>query len=217
MDKVKGYFDNLSLEFIGLFGEPQDKLLPFQKDVHQWENLFFYGEPLFRHIHLEYYKTDRICVLHANVFPSALVDFPILGFDLIAMGGKVTGLFFDFTPVNENFPELEESLIAFKNTIKSKHRELPEWANFFSKDFICVSPNEDELDYLLNGCKLLIINYFIHIDKLIKKYQNNINIQNNYCVRQKMNDKTFKALAAEIGDDSAKDFLNNYLFPEITL
>jgi hypothetical protein len=217
MDKVKGYFDNLSLEFISLFGEPQDKPFPFQRDVHQWENLFFYGEPLFRHIHLEYYKTDRICVLHANVFPSPLIDFPILGFDLIAMGGKVTGLFFDFTHINQVALDLKDSLVAFKNTIKSKHRPLPEWANFFSEDFICVSPDENELDYLLNGCKILIMNYFIHIDKLIKTYQNNINTQNNYCVRQKMNDKTFKALSVEIGEDSAKDFLNNYLFPEIIL
>ena len=217
MDKVKGYFDNLSLEFTDLFGEPQDNELPFQKDVHHWDNQFFYGEPLFRHIHLEYYKTDRICVLHANIFPSALVDFPILGFDLIAMGGKVTGLFFDFTHINQIAPDLKDSLVAFKNTIKSKHRALPEWANFFSEDFICVSPDEDELDYLLSGCKILIMNYFIHIDKLIKKYQNNINIQNNYCIGQKKNNKTFKALSAEIGEDNAKDFLNNYLFPEITL
>jgi len=217
MENLKTYFDELNLEFSSVFGNPKDIELPFQKDVHQWENLFFDGDPLFRHIHLEYYKTDKMCVLHSNAFPSALIDFPILGFDLIAFGGKVTGLFFDFTHTKTPIPELTEKLIVFKESIQSKHRPLPEWANFFSKDFICVSPDQEELNYLLECCKLLIKSYFVEIDKLVNSYNDNINVQNNYCIGQKKNEKTFKALSAEIGEDNAKNFLNNYLFPEITL
>jgi hypothetical protein len=78
-----------------------------------------------------------------------------------------------------------------------------------------VSPDEEELDYLFDGCRLLILNYLEQVKQINNKYKKNIEIQNNYCIGQKKNDKTYKALASEIGQENAADFLNNYLFPEI--
>ena len=143
--QLNNYFNELSLLFLEYFGSPKSKKLPFQKDIHTWLN-YFYKSPAFRHIHLEYYKTDKICVLHSNVFPDPLVDVPIMGFDLIAIGNKITGLFFDFTPTVTTSAMLENSLKNIGNRYKSEKRKLPEWATFFSDNFYCVAPLESEMD-----------------------------------------------------------------------
>jgi hypothetical protein len=211
---IKEYFHQIAKEFDENFSSLSSKKLPFQKDTHEWLN-FFYQSPLFRHIHLEYYKTDKICVLHANTFPVPLADIPILGFDMIALGNKISGLFFDYTPTFATYSKLEYDLDKLHTTYNSEKRQLPEWANFFSNKFYCVGPLPEELPNILNDIKQSFNNYFeIYKDELLR-YNLKIKKQNTYCIGQKKNDKTFKALAAEIGGKDAKKFLNKYLFPEI--
>ena len=212
--QIKEYFVELTDTFNGVFGSPQNKKLPFQREAHEWLN-YFYESPLFRHIHLEFYKTDKICVLHANTFPDPRVDMPMLGFDLIALGNKITGLFFDYTPTFATYAKLEYDLDQLHTKYKSEKRQLPEWANFFSSKFYCVGPLPEELNNILEDVKLSINNYVeMYKDELLR-YNLRIKKQNLYCEGQKKNDKTFKALAAEVGEKSAALFLNDYLFPEI--
>lgn len=214
-NKIKDYFLELSKKFNDVFGKPLDEKLPFQTETHEWLN-YFYNSPLFRHIHLEFYKTEKICVLHANTFPDPKVDLPILGFDLIALGNKITGLFFDYTPTFVSYSKLDYDLDKLHTTYKSNKRQLPEWANFFSKNFYCVEPNPEELTNIIQDIKNSLENYFtLYKDELLR-YNLRIEKQNTYCQGQKKNDKTLKALAVEIGDKNAHNFLNNYLFPEIT-
>jgi hypothetical protein len=213
-NNIKEYFLELAEAFKTVFGNFEDKKLPFQKDTHEWLN-YFYQSPLFRHIHLEYYKTNKICVLHVNTFPEPLADIPILGFDMIALGNKISGLFFDYTPTFATYSKLEYDLDKLHTTYKSEKRQLPEWANFFSNKFYCVEPLPEELPNLLNDIKQSFNNYFeIYKDELLR-YNLKIKKQNTYCIGQKKNDKTLKALAVEIGEKNAKKFLNKYLFPEI--
>jgi hypothetical protein len=211
---IKNYFSELSNIFESYFDEPVNTILPFQKNTHDWLN-YFYQSPLFRHIHLEYYKTDKICVLHINTFPDPRIDIPILGFDMIAIGNKITGLFFDFTPLLTTYKNLQQNLIFLKQNIKSPTRELPDWADFFSEDFICITPLEEELPIILNSIKDSILDYLQSVTIAKAKYNTNITLQNKYCQGQKKNDKTSKALAIEIGEENSQLFLNKYLFPEI--
>lgn len=213
-NKIKQYFLELSDVFKNNFGDFEDKKLPFQKESHEWLNYFF-KSPLFRHIHLEYYKTEKICVLHANTFPDPKIDLPILGFDLIALGNKITGLFFDYTPTFVTFAKLDYDLDKLNTTYKSSKRVLPEWANFFSKNFYCVEPLPNELPTIIDDIKNSLENYFSLVRDEQLRYKLRLEKQNNYCEGQKKNDKTFKALSTEIGEVNAKVFLNNYLFPEI--
>lgn len=209
-------FNDLSLLFKKSFGDPEAKVLPFQKNIHSWLN-YFYKSPAFRHIHLEYYVTEKISVVHSNVFPHPLVDIPILGFDLIALGDKVSGLFFDFTPTLTKSAVLEHSLSNLSKRYKSPKRELPEWANFFSDKFYCVTPVSSELESIMSDIKRYI-EYYIEVCKERElDYYYNIESQNEYCSGQKKNSKTFKALSAEIGEENARDFLQIYLFPEIAI
>lgn len=210
---LKDLFNDFSDLFSDHLGNFDNKKLPFQKPEHEWLN-YFYNTNITRHVHIEYYKTDRMCVLHANIFPKPFIDVPILGFDAIALGDKITGLFFDLTPtVNSSF--LDKQIKELKQDIKSPTRQLPEWANFFSDNFICVSPDPKELDYIFNRIFIIIKNYLHIILCLNSDYEENIIKQNKYCLGQKKNDKTFKSLASEIGVDNARMFLNNFLFPEI--
>lgn len=214
-NQIKNYFLELESIFNQAFGVPKDEKLTFQKEEHEWLN-FFYSNPLFRHIHLEFYKTDKICVLHANAFPDPKIDIPILGFDMIALGNKITGLFFDYTPTFTTFSKLDYDLDNLKTKFKSQKRQLPEWADFFSKNFYCVDPLVEELPQIIQVIKDSLTNSYVQIFKdEFLKYSLRIKKQNTYCEGQKKNDKTFKALSAEIGSKNAKKFLNKYLFPEI--
>ena len=213
-NNIKKYFLELTDVFKKCFGDFEDKKLPFQKESHEWLNYFF-TSPLFRHIHLEFYKTQKICVFHVNTFPDPKVDLPILGFDMIALGDKITGLFFDYTPTFTTFSRLDYDLDRLNTTFKSKKRALPDWADFFSNKFYCVEPESSELPLLLENIKNSVDNYLNLIKDEQLKFRLRTDKQNKYCQGQKKNDKTAKALAVEIGHDNTQLFLNKYLFPEI--
>ena len=208
---LRKYFDLVTQEFTSAFGYPDRPELDNPNGT--WINNI-YKSPVFRHIHLEYYQTKRIGVFHANIFPNATVDFPILGVDFIEIGNKITGFFFDVTPINAN-QIVQKSLFKFKNYITSPERKLPEWANFFGDNFICVTPKEEELDLLFINSITIIREYLNYANDYKNRYKSNIEKQNAYCIGQKKNEKTFKALAADIGEDKAKKFLNNFMFPEL--
>jgi hypothetical protein len=212
--QIKVYFDELSKTLDKHFGPHTNKELPFQKPEHEWLN-YFYNSTAFRHIHLEYYKTNKICALHLTILPTPFFDYPILGFDMISLGDKITGLFFDITPTITEYKDLSQNLIHLNDKIKSVKRPLPEWADIFSKNFVCVTPDAQELPDIFNSVTSYIISYLAFSNLVINKYQQNINVQNRYCQGQKKNEKTFKALTAEVGKENAQLFFDDYLFPEI--
>lgn len=214
--QIQDCFNELSLLFKNYFGDPRSEVLPFQREAHEWLN-YFYDSKVFRHVHLEYYKTDKICVLHSNAFPDPLVDLPIMGFDLIAIGDKITGLFFDFTPTVTTSHVMEHCLEKLHEGYKSKKRELPEWATFFSDKFYCITPDASELPSILKDIIKSIDYYFYRGKGVREEYEFNVMIQNCYCGGQQKNDKTFKALAAEVGADNAKLFMSKFLFPKIEI
>ena len=213
-EQIKEYFDKLSGTLGEHFGPHTNKELPFQKSEHEWLN-YFYNSIAFRHIHLEYYKTNKICALHLTILPTPFFDYPILGFDMISLGDKITGLFFDITPTITEYKDLSQNLIHLNDKIKSVKRPLPEWADIFSKNFVCVTPDAQELPDIFNSVTSYIISYLAFSNLVINKYQQNINVQNRYCQGQKKNEKTFKALTAEVGKENAQLFFDDYLFPEI--
>lgn len=213
-EQIKEYFDELSKVLGKHFGPPTNKELPFQKSEHEWLN-YFYNSIAFRHIHLEYYKTNKICALHLTILPTPFFDYPILGFDMISLGDKITGLFFDITPIITEYKDLSQKLIHLNEKIKSIKRPLPEWADIFSENFVCVTPDTQELPDIFNSVVLHITEYVAFSNLIINKYQQNIDVQNRYCQGQKKNEKTFKALTAEVGKENAQLFFDNYLFPEI--
>lgn len=212
--QIKNYFDEIDTILKSYFNAPINEQLPFQKPEHEWLN-YFYNSEIFRHVHLEYYKTDKICALHLTILPTPFFDYPILGFDIISLGDKITGLFFDITPTITEYNDLKQNLIYLNQNLKSPKRPLPEWADIFSENFVCIAPDVNELPYIINNIKAYIIGYLSYSDLHLDIYKKNIEVQNKYCQGQKKNEKTFKALTAEVGKENAQLFFDRYLFPEI--
>ena len=186
-----------------------------------WNN-DLYLSPSIRYGHIQYFKEEgRLELLHAVFYPSFFKPIPIFGFDVIALGGKVTGIFCDFTRAPFTIEALARSLKDLNHKYKDNIRKLPEWANFFSEDFVCINPtglNEKELIEDFSGIFRCFIGYSNWEDytgkyNKMKDVKMSIECQNSYSINQRKNDKTSKALTAYIGEEKAKEFIETVLFP----
>jgi phycocyanobilin:ferredoxin oxidoreductase len=186
-----------------------------------WYN-HIYSCPSVRYGHLEYFKSynDAIEVVHCVIFPSYYKALPIFGFDAISLGGKITGVFCDYTPSPYHDLTLQSSISLVKGELKHLQRDLPGWTEFFSPEFIAISP-KDEYESSESKC-LALFKLYIAFAQLYrennkflnwKETEEHINGQNRYSIGQRKNSKTQKALAKYIGEDASKAFIDNVLFP----
>lgn len=181
-----------------------------------WKNNIF-SSSFIRYGHLEYFKaSNRVEVVHCVFYPSPFVDIPIYGFDIIALGGNVTGIFCDLTCSEQPNKLLEKLEVLHKKYFHLK-RELPGWGSFFSKNFLILDPKEqtnevvkDCIDLYKDFLSLNLNDVFLLFDKQVTK---RIDLHNNYSLNQRKNTKTQKALAHYIGEKEAEDFIINVLFP----
>ena len=127
--------------------------------------------------------------------------------------GKIGAVFLDYSPVIYDN--------KWHDTTWNKDRKLPDWATVFSKQFIAVRPIEDEYEKLFETAWDVFKTY---LDKLnsgvdITTDENELSSiitnQNEYCKHQASNKRTFGALKTQIGEERAKDFMTNILFPQI--
>jgi phycocyanobilin:ferredoxin oxidoreductase len=187
-----------------------------------WKNNFYFN-PSIRYGHLELFKSinGKIEVLHCTFFPSYFKNLPIYGFDVIALNNIVTGLFCDFTDCPYVNLNLQLKLKQLKDKYIANERKLPEWANFFSSNFICISPKGLNEDELINDFKSLFTEYVNFVENInlngvylnSEEVKKSILIQNDYSFNQRKNEKTSKALAAYIGASKARQFIDTILFP----
>jgi len=181
-----------------------------------------YSSPSIRYGHLEYFKShnDAIEVVHSVFFPSYYKALPIFGFDVIGLGGKVSGVFCDYTPAPFHDMFLQNAISSVKEQFSNLMRPLPEWIDFMSPDFLMLSPKE-EYEKVEQSCVGLFDLYI----SLCKAFNSNnkflmweetlehIKGQNRYSIGQRKNMKTQKALAKYIGEEASKKFIEDTLFP----
>lgn len=187
-----------------------------------WLNDFYFN-PSIRYGHLEYFKSinGKIEVLHCTFFPSYFKNVPIYGFDVIALNNIVTGIFCDFTDCISNQPILTKKLKEIKQKYIKNHRQLPDWADFFSENFISINTKDLDQKDLVKTFSDLFLDYIDYVESQNfngeylnpKQVKNSISIQNNYSFNQRKNDKTYKALSAYIGQSQARSFIDTILFP----
>lgn len=185
----------------------------------EWINLKFETGSI-RYGHLEYFKSnnDKVEVVHSTCYPQFNVPLPIFGFDIISLNRKITGIFCDVTPSPYDHPILRSMLSSYYNAHKNSIRTLPEWAEFFSPQFIAVSPTEDSWVNISEQCENLFEKYLIYSERITDRLDKKESLlhkegQNNYSKQQQKNTKTMKALSAYIGEDAAKAFVEKVLFP----
>jgi len=190
-----------------------DDYKPFvYEGEHIWQN-FFYANHQVRYGHLELFQSSNggIKVIHCVLYPHYSLDCGIFGFDMIALNGNITGIFCDITFLKERNTFL--SLLCQES--REQQRTLPEWADFFSPDFIFISLPNNTDDFFSKVNKVLIsyLKTDIYKDYSPFNISKNIEKQNLYSIKQRQNPKTLKSLTAFIGEDKAREYIDKVMFP----
>lgn len=184
--------------------EPDVEVIP--TDDYGWEN-FRYRSPKFRLAHVEIFNQDRFMVVHCCVFPHPWDPAPIYGFDVIAGEHKVTGVFMDLSPTVEEPGE-------FHNLRFNKPRERPaEWGDIFSQNWIACRPNKEEMMRIISESQKILKGYLLRIGNERGDETAIRAGQNRYCTHQRKNEHTYKALKNLIGEQGARNFMDDILFP----
>lgn len=186
--------------------EHQHGVVPIATPDYGWENHRF-RSPRFRMAHVEIFNQDRFCVVHCCVFPHINDPSPIYGFDVIAGESKITGVFMDLSPVVSPVnPFLEISI--------NRARERPEWGDIFSPHWLACRPTAEEMAVIGDEAVRLLVHYLPSLGNLGNRDEV-VAGQNRYCLQQRRNDHTRKALINLLGIERAEEFMNDILFPTI--
>lgn len=176
-----------------------------------WVNKRYVGDN-YRMAHIERYSDKNLEVLHFTCFPNPTFQHPIFGFDIITTDKKPLAAFMDWSPVDNN--------TRIKSGYKyEKEYPLPEWAKvIFSSTPLAIVPNDNEMIPLSNN---VIESFEVYLDILnnskesLDRVDYIIAAQNRYCENQQKNERTYNVLKAKLGEEKAKYFITNILFPKL--
>jgi len=202
--------DNIAKHLLELVQTAPD-LKPMETENYGWTNHRF-SSRLFRMAHVERYSDGKIEVLHFTTFPHKWSPEPIFGFDVITTEKGVTGVYMDLSPGIKEY-NFDEG-IDFGG-----RKPLPEWATVFSDKFIMIKPENDS--EFMRFCSWSLEKYKsflkdgLYLREEATDIEKVIEIQNRYCEVQASNPRTFGALKAKIGEERARYFMEQILFPKI--
>ena len=184
---------------------------PLHTDNYGWEN-HRYESKHFRLAHVERYADGKIEVLHFTTFPHKWSPQPIFGFEVITTEKIITGAYMDLSPILNTYPFDEGMDIGGR-------KPIPEWATVFSDRFIMIKPESDA--EFIRFCDWVVdkydwyLNSLLWLEKKTDDIEGVIEKQNIYCSVQASNPRTYSALKALIGEEKARYFMENILFPKI--
>jgi hypothetical protein len=194
---------------------------PIQEDItfDGWKDTYWKSENI-RKCHLKTIdnrETQKLWLMHINIFPNTNINLPILGFDVVAGQNKITGSFFDFSPVDDH-KYMDYYIKTTSNLEWNKPRELPDWAqSIFSPNIIAAGNirTEEEINQLTETCFHLIEYYVSNIGKY-EVFGDYTEKHNKYCQQQKLNPHLHKSiLAMGISEEDKGRYINRVLFEEI--
>ena len=211
---LKDYITQRSDTFIQRL-EREAGTISLDVDEWGWEN-YLYTSPKFRQAHIERYFHPHLMVFHITVFPHKNNTHPMFGFDLIGYPrkGVIGAAFLDWSPTYGN--------IDWKPPVFNQPYNLPDWtAGIFSDRFVACVPQKDEYEKLIENAYSMFNRTLLNLDNNDWKTEDDLVIkqivekQNDYCERQWQNERTFGALKSKVGEERAKYFMQNILFPKI--
>ena len=176
-----------------------------------WSNKRYVGEN-YRLAHIERYSDSNLEVLHFTCFPNPTFQHPIFGFDIITTDKKPLAAFMDWSPV--------DNTTSIKTGYKyEKEYPLPDWAKvIFSSSPMAIVPNDSEMSTI---AKDVTSNFEIYLKILndskeaLDRVDYIVAAQNRYCENQQKNQRTYNVLKAKLGEERAKYFITNILFPKL--
>lgn len=190
-------------------------------DFEGWTDLFWRG-PVIRKCHLKVIdrlEDHSLWLMHLNIFPEKGYDLPIVGFDIVGGPTKMSGGFFDFSPViNRNHPLIQHFAAETENVTWKRERLLPDWAlTIFSKHMIAAGAlKNEELEKMFDVVLELVKYYLDHAEELAVPTRLDTSRRlNNYCINQKKNDKLHSSLLKlGLSEESKNSYIDNILFEE---
>lgn len=205
----KQILDNIANTIETIIIQSEGKLIPTED--FGWSNKRYVSNE-FRLAHIERYSDKNLEVLHITCFPNIQYQHPIFGFDIICTQTKPLAAFMDWSPV-------DNTLVAnIEYEFETKY-PLPEWAkSIFSPKALAIIPKDTELGKI---SEIVVNNFeqYIQILRGSKKSEYRAGYirasQNRYCENQQKNERTFNVLKAKLGEERAKYFMENILFPKI--
>ena len=205
----KQQLDNIATEIESIIILNGGVLIPTED--FGWSNKRFKSDK-FRLAHIERYSDKNLEVLHFTCFPNQTYQHPIFGFDIITTDKKPLAAFMDWSPVDNTL----EYMCTYDFETKYP---LPDWAKIiFSPTPLAIIPNDTELVKLTE----IVNNSFQMYNKILNgakesEYRSEyiVAAQNRYCENQQKNERTYNVLKAKLGEERAKHFMQNILFPKI--
>ena len=185
------------------------KILPTEN--YGWQNIRFSSD-YFRYAHIERYSDKTLEVLHFTCFPNEWCSDPIFGFDIITTDKKCLAAFMDMSPVDN------KKTFTIDGKFTTPYN-LPDWAKLiFSENVLAVVPTDEEFEMI---CDMVLHIFTSYISDLVDCKEKSLRVeyikaaQNRYCEQQQKNERTYNVLKAKLGEEKAKYFMENILFPKI--
>jgi len=158
--------------------------------------------------HVEIFNRDRFMVVHCCVFPAYNDPSPIFGFDAIAGESKITGLFWDLSPT-------VQPTVPFNTIAGLVNRDRPEWGDIFSEHWVACRPTPEQLPEIGDAAVRCLAGYLQGLMRFDSGPQQEsiVAAQDNYCMQQRKNEHTLRAIKNLLGDELAEQFVTTVLFP----
>jgi phycocyanobilin:ferredoxin oxidoreductase len=205
----KQILDNIATDVELIITKNNGQLIPTED--FGWSNKRYVSDE-FRLAHIERYSDKNLEVLHITCFPNEQYQHPIFGFDIICTDKKPLAAFMDWSPV-------DNTISYWIGYDFEKQYPLPDWAKMiFSPMAIAVIPNDTELIKLSDIVEHSFDMYMKTLNGSKKsEYRSEyiISAQNRYCENQQKNERTYNVLKAKLGEEKARYFMENILFPKI--
>jgi len=183
-----------------------------------------YQTSRFRRLHLEMGKrNDGLEVFRVVMYPRVRYDLPIFALDAISVGGRVSFVIADCSPVRRN-GDLPDVYVQAMTELRRRHFprtemvELPEWAGkVLSRGCVCARPKDaEEVGAFIGYCAELL-NFHIECssrfdllgeEEMTEVYQ----CHERYSREQVTNQKTRSVLEASFGEAFADSYMKQTLF-----
>ena len=219
-EKLKHFAKNIASMFDESFEKFENP--KHTQDFTGWQDDFWKSD-LIEKCHLktiDLLDTRKLWLLHLNIFPRPGWDLPILGCDIIAGPNKISGAFFDFSPVvHDDHVMCQHFNRETEKFTWKKPRELPDWAKEIFSDHMMAVGNvrEEETDQFILATTELICYYLNNIkEEAVQVDFSTREILNKYCINQKKNHQLHNSiLAMGIVEEDKDYYVNNILFEEI--
>ena len=181
-----------------------------------------YQTPQFRKLHLELAQVGNgLDILHCVMFPKNEYPLPLFGCDIVGAKGQISAAIVDLSPIraDRSLPATYHLQLSQLPHFEFTHpRELPVWGDIFSQHCVFIRPEgeTEESAFLELVQQIMKIHCSIAIETQPVTSRNEQMLiqagQQNYCSRQRENDKTRRILEKSFGSEWTDRYMSTMLF-----